>query len=58
MPVVRNMTSVAVRRTNLHGERFGGWLAIVLTVWFALWLNPETQAAGPTDRLAVLLKQH
>ena len=58
MPVVRNMTSVAVVSTNLPRERYDGWLAALLTVWFALWLNPEARAVGPTDRLAVLMKQH
>ncbi len=68
MPVVQNMTRVAVLRTIPPRERFchrqaggsarGGWLATALAFVFALWLNPEAQAVGPTDRLAVLQKQH
>ena len=68
MPVVQNMTRVAVLRTIPSRERFchrqaggsarWGWLATALAFVFVLWLNPEAQAAGPTDRLAVLLKQH
>jgi Protein of unknown function (DUF1570) len=58
MPVVRNLTSVAVPRTDLSSERVGSWLAALLTFWFVLSLEPLAQAAGSTDRLAVLMRQY